>query len=47
MRAIITATLSGTGLKFTAILAALILAAGCTTTPVDQAAAQVEERGPG
>jgi peptidoglycan-associated lipoprotein len=47
MRAIITATLSGTGLKFTAILAALILAAGCTTTPEDQAAAQVEERGPG
>jgi peptidoglycan-associated lipoprotein len=38
MRAIIIATLSATG---------LLLAAGCQTTPEDQAAAKVEDRKPG
>jgi peptidoglycan-associated lipoprotein len=46
MRAIIIATLSATGLKFAAIFAALILAAGCQTTPEEQTPAKVEDRKP-
>lgn len=46
MRAIIIAKLSATGLKFAAISAALILAAGCQTTPEEQSPAKVEDRKP-
>ena len=44
MRAILIATLCSAGLKFTAILAVLLLGAACSTTPEDQAAAGVEDR---
>jgi peptidoglycan-associated lipoprotein len=44
MRASLIATLCSAGLKFTAILAALLLGAACSTTPEDQAAAGVEDR---
>jgi peptidoglycan-associated lipoprotein len=47
MRAITIATLSVTSLKFAAIFAALILAAGCQTTPEEQTPAKVEDRRPG
>ena len=48
MRAILIAAHCSAGLKLTAILAALLLGAGCATTPEDQAAAGVESRtGPG
>jgi peptidoglycan-associated lipoprotein len=44
MRASLIATRCSAGLKFTAILAALLLGAACSTTPEDQAAAGVEDR---